>query len=297
MMKFVYRQNEYRAQYLLSSKYSDFWITENFILKVRKDHCDIFGDTSPEEALFQTNAEYARGRRFEPSIYLDVVHCVNEAGEEKVGLLMKYIDNSCRLDSASFTISEHYWNNFINKLQYLVDSSSIVTDFNYMMYLDRGNRRLLENVKQLSDSEWLQTAWNTTILKTQSFSSTLNNRVLRGYVKDLHGDLSFTNVYFDNEVFYFLDPCVASPDMYYIDVLYQFADFMCELVRYNQRPVFDRLLNHISQKDYYSQELFVFYLLRHCLIRATVHFLAGEEDYLSYKKTWEELHVFSECTK
>lgn len=293
MMKFIYKQNEYQAQYFLSSKYSDFWIVEGFVLKVRKDHCDIFGDTSTEEALFQTNAEYTRGGRFEPSIYLDVVKCVNARGEEKVGLLMKFIDNSYRLDFNSSKISDYCWNTFAQKMQYIIDSSPIVADFDYMMNLDTGNKRLLDNVKHKSNSEWLQNAWNIIVAQTQLLSITLNSRVLSGYVKDLHGDLSFTNVYFDNKTFFFLDPCVASQDMYYIDSLYQFADFMSELIRYNQRSVFDKMLNQITQKDFFNRELFAFYLLRHCLIRATVHFLAGEEDYLSYKKAWEELYVFS----
>ena len=293
MIQFEHKCVKYSATYLLSSKYSNFWITGDFIVKIRKEHCDIFGDTSLEQAKYQTDSEYIRGTRFEPSIYKGVVECLNESGNPTTGLLMKFVDNSHRLDSCHTHIDSSSWILLTKKIKALINNAPIIDVYDYSSSLAAGNKRLSDNVNHKGGTQWLSLAWEMLTKQTDFLSATFEKRVASQQIKDLHGDLGFTNIYFHKTQFFSLDPCVASQDMYYIDSLYQYADFMSELIRYRRVDLFNLILNFIEHEKTYDKTLLYYYLLRHCLIRASVHFLAKEKDYLLYQSAWEEIYALS----
>lgn len=48
----------------------------------------------------------------------------------------------------------------------------------------------------------------------------------------------------------------------------------------------------LMQSDWYSEELFRFYAHRYCLIRATIHFMASNLEFVKYKQGAEYINEY-----
>ena len=276
----------YKLTYKWSSKYSDFWSYDKYILKIRKDNCNVFGSVSIEEKNFQAQKEFDRGIYFCDNLYEGIVECYENDKYVGNGLLMKRLPYDHRLDKVLLHDEENIVFKIVDKIDAICQKSKIITDYNYFENIQLGNIRLFKNIKKL-DGKWIQYQWDYIIKLTKEYKTVLNSRVKTSYIRELHGDLSFTNIFVIKDKIYFTDCCVASKDMYYLDILYQYADFCTELLTYDYYDYFYMVLNRISSNEFFDKKLFKYYLLRHILIRLTINYLANDEVFKNYKKAFE----------
>ena len=131
--------------------------------------------------------------------------------------------------------------------------------------------------------------WIDLDLITMDIADILERRLQKGFVKVLHGDLSWNNIYYVDCNFFILDPCVASKDMYYIDILYQLADLLVEFIKYGYSRYIGQLINLYKSEfdDDAIAGLITYYMKRHSLIRASINYLANDKSFRDYLQIWK----------
>jgi aminoglycoside phosphotransferase family enzyme len=175
----------------------------------------------------------------------------------------------------------------------LRNSEKVDNKYDYFRKISLGNKRFISIFSKLNNNEWdiiFKNMWIDLDLFTRDIAGVLEGRLEKGFVKILHGDISWTNTYYANGNFFLLDPCVAAKDMYYIDMLYQFADVLVEFIKYGYTEYIDQLVN--LYKSEFSDKVLVdlkrYYIKRHALIRASVRYLGNDKSYKDYLKVWRQ---------
>ncbi|MCX7749349.1 MAG: hypothetical protein N2645_21020 [Clostridia bacterium] len=283
-------KDSYEIECIEESRFSYFVFCNEFVVKLRKDVPSVLYELTLEQKKFLTETEFIRGASFEPNIYVRVepINCSKSANVCNYALVMKKIDRNSRFDNY---LREHSINRDITKKLFfklisIFKTSKIINNRNYSENMNIGNKRLLEYCKEKNSKDFIS-RWRAMVDETNKLSVLLDLRVDNSFVKELHGDLCFNNIFFDNNNFLFLDPCVASIDMYYIDELYQLADVIVELYRFGYQSEANYLLKLYNSNIIDIQnDLISYYVKRHSLIRATLNFFANDDTFEDYINVW-----------
>lgn len=286
----------FEVEHRYSSIFSYFLVGQEKLGKVRKAVSNVLRELSAEDRSLLAQMEMERGSVIEPRIYLSVipVPCLRFPGYCSSALILERFEQDARFDRFvdANGIEEHVVYILATRLSQLLTNSKIIRDYDYAQALRIGNNRLMSQLGRVKHplGSRLGACWSDVDQYTTEKSDRLNRRVADGYVRALHGDLSWTNMYYVDQSFYFLDPCVAAPDMYYIDVTCQVADILVEFLVRGFEHGAGKLLESLehSSPGIMSRELLKYYIRRRALIRSSIHALSGGNVADRYLEVYEK---------
>ena len=286
--------------YIISeSKYSVLFIGKEYTFKIQKKASSLFGLYTLEELYENAIAEYNRGMFFSPDIYLGVFSIYSDEGflynfaiKERTmsseNLLANNYNNISEYDVNAlldtilcyFSKSIEYHSEGHNKYSEMI----LISNYRLLHLLD-----LFEKEDESGDKRVIMRFWDYldkwTIANTKSFSLRERN----GYVRRLHGDMSFDNLFWEidekhNHRIAIIDPCVIHEDLYVVDILSELATIAGELLIYKKNNLFSYYISLLKGEDIisYSDDLFVYHIVRQLLIRTTVNYLVFDHKYSLY---------------
>lgn len=274
------------------SNFSYFFSNDTLIAKCRKHYSELFGLIPNTKTIRLGHTEYERGLIIEPEIYLDVVDvaCIYDEKFCTSALIMKKLPVQSRMDNLfkRNSIPKDIGAIFKRKIYDLYSRANLAEKYDYVSRLNEGNARIIKLLNKnqgidKKEKQYFLNEWIKVTRLTNSYKSLLNNQVINYKVKNLHGDLSWENIYYTDDL-YLLDPCVAHEDMYKLDLLYQLVDpLVCFMARDCDFYV-EEIIKNLKKEN---NELFNFYLKRHSLIRATVNFISVNNLYKKYLKVYD----------
>ena len=283
----------------LESKYSVMFIGKDYTYKIQKKTSSLFGRYTLNDLYKNATAEFNRGKFFSPNIYLGVFAIYTDEG-----LLFNYAIKERTLSSEKLLANNY---NTISEIDVKVLFDTVLYYFNrsieyhskgndnYSEMLHISNHRLFnllnlfEWENKNNDKRLTMTYWQHLDKWTISHKKSFSLREKKGYIRSLHGDLSFDNLFIDtdgkhNHIIDIIDPCVIHEDLYIVDVLSELASIAGELLLYKRDNLFSYYMSLLNKEVIisYSYDLFLYHLVRQLLIRTTVNFLESDSKYSLY---------------
>lgn len=278
--------NSFKAKGIFASNYSVFAFNDTNIYKFRKyDNAFLKKKGNIKRT---TKSEYDFGKSIQSDIYIELVDLKTESDYiDSIGIKMNYIDP--KYNSYLFhTPVEHLSLVLIKRLKLLFQAPAILNDkYSYHNGLCNGNKRvmnILSNRVKDDTSTFILSLWQKIENITKSLDELLQTRSFNRFVCHLHGDFSFENSFLVGDSLKLIDPCCYFNDMYFIDKLYQIADFMVEVFTFRNSDyyfIYEQVKSNFN--TIFNEDLFKFYFSRHLLIRATLNNVfnnAKKEKYL-----------------
>lgn len=272
----------------IESKYSFVFVGKNIAIKLQKRYSSIFGEYNLNQLKIIAENEFQRGKIYAPDVYLAVIPLHNKDGLTiNYGIVEKSLLKSNLLANKIGTMINDDLAELYSTIVSFYYSASAFSDANryYQMILE-GNLRLVEQLKKQThvESDMLLRYWYNLDEYLQKHRTELIYRVRKGYVKELHGDLSFNNIFY-NDVFCFIDPCSGNADLYTVDILSEFASIALECLKYKKTDFYGYIKKRTIESEFeYCDELFYCYIARHALIRASINWLGNDKEYKEYKE-------------
>ncbi len=271
-----------------------------FAYKIKKPVRFTFLDFSTQEKRkFFCERELTLNRRLAPVMYLQVIPVVKQNGNVFLGpgkgrvvdhaLLMKRMDPEKEMDRLLVTgqISEQAIKSLANKLaafhknatviQQLPEIATIMTQFNDLQSVQAFAGRFLGS----SFATLITNAILASDLFLNQYGHFLTDRGLKGFVRDLHGDLHTGNIFlYDDPVIF---DCIEFNDaLREIDILDEVAFLCMDLEAHGQNALGELFFQEYSRLLDLPQSskvttLFIYYKCYRANVRAKVLLLRARD--------------------
>ena len=258
--------------FFLETDYSFLYSNSKIIVKLPKS-CSVWENLEniEDELRVLSYTEYQRGLRYSPSIYIDVVDipCVYKNRHIcNAAIMMKHLPQDWRLDKVAITSSsqEIIKTGIVESLNYIFNHSKKIENCDYLPHIYRGFEEINRQINTIKNSNRINMIWKNHIIQSKELESIIDFRHKNEMVRELHGDLSFSNMFWNGKKILSIDPC-NSPFLYQIDVLYQLADLAVECNFYGLKQWEDWLLNPFMNYCNWDEKVFNLFFERYSLIR------------------------------
>jgi aminoglycoside phosphotransferase family enzyme len=133
---------------------------------------------------------------------------------------------------------------------------------------------LLQGVGAIPLATEVLSQWNECRSMSAGLAELINQRDAKGHLKEIHGDPSLSNIFVQGERVCALDPCVARIDMYLLDGIADVAGLAADVLAAGFSEMYQAFVEMECRRLFAPRELFRYYVLRSCLIRASVSTLS-----------------------
>ena len=272
------------------------WIilTDNYAFKIKKPVQFPFLDfTSLEKRKHYCREELELNKRLAPDMYLKVVPITqdmieSEKNDDSVidyAVQMKRMDNAKEMGVllAKDEVKEDDIDKLAKRVADFHDKTRIIKNVFNTTEFQKNYAEILEEydfVKKNLGEEWaekMKSCSDKSNIFLNKRRNYMNDRIIRGFIRDCHGDLNAHNIFlYDDPVIF--DCIEFNKEFRHIDVYYEIAFLCIDLEFYNK----EELSKHFHKKyieymrikeDSEDKELFKYYKSFRANIRAKVTIL------------------------
>ncbi len=285
----------------IESNYSYLFVGNIYVLKIQKYYSSLLGSYTIQKLKINAYEEFRRGKEIEPDVYVSCVEVVDEKNViYNYGIVAKTMKYDCLLENIYYSLTFDDLDKLYDKCKLYIHSANLAKNKDYFSLLLEGNDRVRTILEKKDDaiSKTLFSFWTEICIGTIQLKNVLKNREKCQKIKEVHGDLSFKNIYYDDK-YYFLDPCAVHEDMYCLDILYEMGDIVSEFIRVDEFDKYKFLVDKIiKNKEFlFQNNLFEYYIKRHLLIRAATSYFAGDNCYKEYLEVFTNERKYSKFFK
>jgi len=223
-----------RVEFVIRRPFSRVYMFQNHVVKIRRASKLLAQTQSCSWRRTLTKREYARGLRYAGSdVYLGLLPIVRATKDLElrgdIGLLMRRLRRTLLQNNISNVGLEQIAKS--TSLEHLSARKRSIDTGISLVHLKNSLERIKKFLPQfsLTDVERLCIAnsLETITAELSNLAPVFIQRESLGWIKLCHGDKKLEHAYSDFGKYIFIDPCVATPDMYLIDTM---SDLTCLLV-------------------------------------------------------------------
>jgi len=271
------------------------WIvlTDQYAFKIKRPVKYSFLDFSTlEKRKYFCNQEIVLNKRLAPNMYLRVVPISREMlgdkhSEEIVdyAVQMKRMDNDREMGNllAKNKVAEHDIDKLVDKIARFHQKAEIVKNAFNTVGFQSNYEEIKDDIDYIQakiGDEWvskIEESIEESNVYLNEHRNYINERIIRGYRKNCHGDLSSHNIFlYDDPVIF---DCIEFNDKFrHIDVLNEIAFLCTDLDFYDQQKLGERFYTGYINKmgfadDEQTRKMFNYYKSYRANVRAKVTLL------------------------
>ncbi|WP_303317607.1 hypothetical protein Q4Q34_16960 [Flavivirga abyssicola] len=292
-------QQKYRYEKTIETHISWILLCKEYAFKIKKPLKLKFLDYSDvSKREFYCKKELSLNDRFAPNVYLKVVPIIYYQNQFKLGVtsgdIIDYAVMMKRLDDTHLLANRINKNilkapelsNFSTYIYKIHKTSKVCSDFNANKLETR-----LNQVLELKDSickkigkagfELIQKVITTSNRFLEANNALFQSRVKQNYIKHVHGDLHFGNIFIDRENIVLIDCIEFEEDYNKIDLLDDLAAILVDFDffgrPYAATSFINEYISHYKGKTPMNDALLNYYKMHRSVTKFSVNIM-GEDD-------------------